>query len=60
MGSEAQTDRQMNFRIEFRGRLGDEGLGPTIRLEMGGSGGWTATSKGNGTVNLYGDKQGCE
>ena len=60
MGSEAQTDGRMNFRIEDKGRLGDEGLGLTIELEKGGSGGWTATSKGNGTVNLYGYRRGGE
>ena len=60
MGSEAQTDGRMNFRIEDKGRLGDEGLGLTIELEKGGSGGWTATSKENGTVNLYGYRQGGE
>ena len=60
LGSEAQTDGRMNFRIEDKGRLGDEGLGLTIELEKGGSGGWTATSKGNGTVNLYGYRRGGE
>ena len=38
LGSEAQTDGRMNFRIEVKGRLGDKGLGSTIRLGKGGSG----------------------
>ena len=38
LGSEAQTDGRMNFRIEVKGRLGDMGLGSTIRLGKGGSG----------------------